>query len=288
VIRFSPSAVPAFFLLSAIAAEAQPPKQPAAPRLMVHTPIISQFEDGPSVPAAEKFVPGETGFFRFGVAGFRLSDSGRVQLTGHAQVFDPNGTPAGPRDEVVIATSLREEDKDWRPVLKFQFQLPAIAPGGTWKIKFEATDDQTKALAAAETTFPVVSRDVAPSPSLVIRNLYFYRSADDETPLHVAAYRAGDSVWVKFDVTGYKHGEQNATDVSYDVAVTSAGGKQLFSQENAAVERSQAFYPQPWVPGSFSLTLQATMAKGDYNVEITARDGIGNQSVRSTAAFRVE
>jgi hypothetical protein len=95
-------------------------------------------------------------------------------------------------------------------------------------------------------------------------------------------------VWVRFDVTGYKYGEQNAIDVSYDVAVLTSEGKQLFAQENAAVEKSQAFYPQPWVPGSFSLTLQSTMHPGNYIVAITARDGVGNQTATEKAAFRVE
>jgi len=93
---------------------------------------------------------------------------------------------------------------------------------------------------------------------------------------------------VKFDITGYKYGEQNAIDVAYDVAVTAAEGRTLFTQENAAVEKSQAFYPQPWVPGNFSLTLQPNMTPGMYAVSITARDGVGNQTVTEKAPFRVE
>ena len=80
-------------------------------------------------------------------------------------------------------------------------------------------------MASAETTFSVAGQDVPPSPSLVIHGLGFYRTADEETPLRVAAYRAGDMVWMKFDATGYKYGEQNAIDVSYDVAVFSGGGQ---------------------------------------------------------------
>jgi len=258
------------------------------PALQVASPVVSQFEDGASIPVGQKLVPGETVYFRFTAAGFKTAESGRVQLTGHAQAVDPDGTAIMPRDEVVVATSLRDEDKNWKPVLRFQFQIPSIARPGTYHIRFEATDDQTKKSAAGDGTFEVSGIDVLRSPVLVIRGLNFYRTADDQTPLRVAAYRAGDMVWVRFDVTGYKYGEQNAIDLTYDVAVTSSEGKPLFAQQDAATERSQAFYPQPWVPGSFSLTLQPDIARGQYNVEITARDGVGNQTVKSSAAFRVE
>jgi hypothetical protein len=266
---------------------AQTAKPTAIPVLQVASPVISQFEDGAAIPAGQKLVSGETVFFRFAAQGFKTSES-RVQLTGHAQAFDPDGKPIMPVDEVVISTSLREEDKDWKPVLRFQFQIPPIARPGTYRVQYQASDDQTKKTASAETTFAVSGIDVPASPTLVIRGLGFYRTADDETPLRVAAYRAGDMVWMKFDATGFKYGEQNAIDVSYDVAVTSAEGKPLFSQQDAAVERSQAFYPQPWVPGAFSLTLQPNMRQGEYNVEITARDGVGNQTAKVKASFRVE
>jgi hypothetical protein len=72
------------------------------------------------------------------------------------------------------------------------------------------------------------------------------------------------------------------------VAVLSPDGKQMFSQEDAAVEKSQAFYPQPWVPGAFNLSLQSTMRPGTYTLVITAHDGIGKQTTTERAEFRVE
>jgi hypothetical protein len=267
-------------LILAAAAQAQ--------TLQTVAPILSLFEDGGAIPAADRLTPGETVFFRFSLAGYKTSSEGKVAVTGHVQAFDPAGLPIAPKDELVIATSLRDEDKDWKPILHFQFMLPPLARSGTYRIRYEATDDQTHTSASSETTFLVGGHDVPASSQLVIRNLGFFRNPDDETPLRVAAYRAGDMVWVKFDVTGYKYGEQNAIDVSYDVQVSSPDGKTLFSQEDAAVERSQAFYPQPWVPGNFSLTTQANMKPGAYRVEITARDAIGHQEAKAQASFQVE
>jgi len=267
---------------------ARPKPQPAGPPLQLGAPVISQFEDGPGLTGAQKFVVGESGFFRFSVANFKIGEDGKVVLTGHSQVFDPRGTPVAAVDELVIGTSLSEEDKNWRPRFHSQFQLPAIAPPGTYKIHFDAVDDQSHQKASGDAMFEVEGRDVAPSPSLTIRRTAFYRTADDETALKIPAYRPGDMVWVRFDITGYKYGEQNAVDVAYDVAVTDAAGKQLFAQENAAVEKSQAFYPQPWVPGSFSLTLRPDTVKAPYSVSITAHDAIGKQTVTEKADFVVE
>jgi len=276
----------AFLLVFPALCAAQTASNARAAGLTLAEPVVSQFEDGPTVGSL-RVVAGETVYFRYGATGYRTSDSGRVQLTGHIQVFDSRGVPVMPRDEVVIATSLRDEDKNWRPKLHFQFQVPPIAPAGTYRVKYEATDDQTHQTAASETTFVVDGRTVPAADSITVRNLNFYRGPDDEAPLRLAAYHPGDAVWVKFDITGYRHGEQNAIDVTYDVSVTNAEDKQIFSQPDAATEKSQAFYAQPWVPGIFSLTLQTTMNPGVYRVSITARDGVGNKSVTAAVPFEV-
>ncbi|MCU1325646.1 MAG: hypothetical protein JWN34_1016 [Bryobacterales bacterium] len=275
-------------MLAASAAFGQTARTPAKVNFRVAEPVISQFEDGAAISGNQRVVPGETVFFRFSALDFKVGENSKVMLTGHAQVFDPRGVPIAPIDETAVATSLREEDKEWRPRFHFQFQVPSLAPSGTYKVVYDAIDDQTKATATGQTTFAVEGREVQASPQLVIRNLAFYRTADDEAPVRVPAYRSGDLVWVKFDVTGYKYGEQNSMDVAYDVNVTAPGGRQLFNQENAAVEKNQAFYPQPWVPGAFSLTLQANMTPGDYAITITAHDGIGKQDASAKGVFRVE
>jgi hypothetical protein len=250
--------------------------------------VMSQSEDGPPIPSGLAFEPGDIAFFSFQVENYRTGPTGKVQLTGHIEVFDPKGTPVVPRDEQAIGTSVSQEDKDWKPKLRLQIQLPSIASPGSYKIKYEVTDQQSHQRAAAELPFAVGGKGVEPAGALTIRNLGFYRTQDEETPLRTVAYRAGDILWVRFDATGYKYGEQNSIDVAYDVAVLAPDGKQLFAQEDAAVEKSQAFYPQPWVPGAFNLSLQSTMHPGTYTLLVTARDGVGNQTVSSKAEFRVE
>jgi len=266
----------------------KPPAAPAGPPLQLVSPVVSQFEDGTPLEGGQHLIVGEIGFFRFAAVNYKVSDAGKVQLSAKVQVFDSRGTAIAPVDELAIATALSEEDKDWRPRFHSQFQLPGIAPSGNYRVHYEATDEQSHQNASGDASFTVDGPNVAPSDKLAIQQMAFYRGADDEVPIGVAAYRPGDMIWVKFFVTGYKHAQQNAMDVTYDVSVTDAAGKQLFAQENAAVEKNQAFYPQPWVPGAFSLTLQPGTLKATYTVAITARDAIGKQNVTEKAEFKVE
>lgn len=259
-----------------------------AQSLKVTNAVISRSEDGPALEKGVAFQAGDLAFFSFQVQNYRMGLTGKVQLIGHIEVFDVNGTPIQPRDEEMIGTTLSQEDKDWKPKMRLEIQVPSIAPPGNYIIRFEATDQQSHQTANGELVFPVTGKGVERSPVLVIRNLGFYRSEADETPLTTAAYHPGDMLWVHFDLTGYKYGEQNSVDVGYDVEVVSPQGKQLFAQDDAAVEKSQAFYPQPWVPAVFNLQLQSDMTPGTYTLVITAHDAVANQMAVERSEFKVE
>lgn len=262
--------------------------QSGAPMLGIVRAVISQSEDGPPVESGAAFQAGDMLYFSFQVEGYKVGENGKVQLSGNIEVRDPKGTLVIPIDPQVIGTSVSEEDKNWKPKLRLPVQLPSIAPPGQYKFKYSVRDEQTRKEAFGELAFRVSGRSVAPSDTLVIRNMGFYRTQDDQTPLRIPAYKAGDMLWVRFDMTGYKYGEQNAIDVSYDVAVLAPGGTQLFQQEDAAVEKSQAYYPQPWIPAIFNLSLQSNMTPGVYTLVLTAHDAVGKQTAASKAEFKVE
>ena len=255
--------------------------------ITIARPVVSQSEDGSPLDA-DSLVPGETAYFSFVVEGIKAGPSEKIQLVGHVQAFDPQGRAISVVDEQTIATTLSQEDKNWKPKIRSQFLVPPIAPTGVYRIRYEVTDSVTRKTAKGESTFPVRGRMVDPANELVIRNFGFFRTQDETAPLRTPAYRAGDLLWVKLDITGYKYGEQNAVDVAYDVEVFGPNGKSLFAQQDAAVERSQAFYPQPWVPVEFNLSLQTTMTPGPYTIVITAHDGIGKQTVSARGEFRVD
>jgi hypothetical protein len=273
-------------LVSPLDAQTRAAQTPAA--LKVTHPVVSDSEDGPAFAQGAVFQPGDMLFFSFQVENYRMGLTGKVQLTGHIQAFDPAGTPIVPRDEELIGTTVSEEDKDWKPKLRLQIQLPSIAPPGNYTIRFEALDQQSHQTANGEVGFPVGGKGVEHAQALTIRNLGFYRAAEDAAPLKIAAYRPGDMLWVRFDIAGYRYGDQNSIDAGYDVAVLSPSGKQLFAEENAAVEKSQAYYPQPWVPATFNLSLDGKTTPGTYTLVITAHDAVGNQMAVERMEFKVE
>ena len=277
-------------LLSASALFAQTAPRPAAaaPAFKAVRPTISQFDDGQPVDPSQPFQPGETLFFSFLTDGHKIGNAGQVKLIAHFEALDPKGVAITPRDEEVIGTTLSQEDKEWRPKFRSQIQIPSIAPPGNYRIRYEAEDQQAGVKTNGEIVFHVGGRTVEASNALVVRGLGFYRTQDDDAVLKVPAFRSGDMVWVRCDITGYKYGEQNSIDVAYDVAVLAPGGKQLFSQENAAVEKSQAFYPQPWIPVEFNITLQPNTAPGAYTMVIAAHDNQGHQTAEARAEFHVQ
>jgi hypothetical protein len=254
--------------------------------LTVSRAIAAQFEDGPSLGAL-RLVPGEVLYFSFFADGFRKSATGRVELTGHVQVFDPAGVAVAPTEEILIVTDLSAEDKDWKPKLRAAVSLPPISEPGVYKVKYEVTDEQSKQTASGETTFGVEAKFVAPSGVLAVRELNFYRNQEDTTALITPSYRAGDIVWVKFYITGYKYGGENSIDASYDVDLLGPDGASIMKKEDAAMEKSMAFYPQPYIPGNFNLSLKSTMSHNMYTLVITAHDNMGKQTATATSKFQV-
>jgi hypothetical protein len=106
--------------------------------------------------------------------------------------------------------------------------------------------------------------------------------------LRTAVYRAGDPIWARFDIIGYKYGEGNHVEVGYGIAVLNAQDKVLFSQDQAAVEQGGSFYPKRYVPGQMSLTTQSSMRAGDYFIVVKVEDRVGSQKFEAREKFRIE
>jgi hypothetical protein len=143
-------------------------------------------------------------------------------------------------------------------------------------------------VASAEATFEVRGHAVEPSAELVVRNFSFHRTQDDTEPLKVAAYRPGDTVWGRFDITGYKLGAGNQRDVAYTLTVTGPGGRVLLAAREPTVDKGASFYPVKYVPCVISLNLQPNIRPDEYIITITALDRVGNQTYESKRTFRVE
>jgi len=263
--------------------------------LLLVNPGVRQIEDGPPVPTGTQFVPGETVFYSVQVAGYTVApstpadpDKRKVRLSYTIDAYDPKGVKIVETVQSVLDTTVSEQDKEWKPKVRAEILLPPFAPPGKYKFVTKLTDDLSKQTASAETLFEVTGPTVESSAELTVRNFGFYRSEDDTKPIPVAAYRAGDTLFARFNMVGFRFGERNTIDLAYDVAVLNPEGKEIYAQPNAAVEKSFSFYPKPYVPGGMNLNLQPDMRKGQYTIVLTVHDFAGKQNYETRQTFSVE
>ncbi|HLY19215.1 MAG TPA: hypothetical protein VKR61_18445 [Bryobacteraceae bacterium] len=257
------------------------------PLTVVH-PVVSDRDGGAATPSSFVHDPGETMFFSFQVDGYQASSQDRVHLTYKLEAFDPQGVPIVAAVSAEIEETLAAEDKNWKPAVHQEITIPPLAASGTYKLVVAVSDLISKASTTKEIPFEVHGQKVEPSDKLVIRNIRFHRSEEDRKPMEKSAYRPGETVWARFDIIGFKYGDANTIDVSYDVAVVAPGGKVLYSQPQADSEHSQSFYPKRFVPAVMSLTTKRDTRPGEYTVVLTAHDGVGNQTCEARQSFTIE
>ncbi len=116
----------------------------------------------------------------------------------------------------------------------------------------------------------------------------FLRNEDDVKPLQVAAYRPGDSVWARFDMTGYKLGEKNQVDIEYGLTVLREDGSVAYAEPQAANQKIQTYYPQRYQPGELNLNLAKDQPLGKYTIVLAVRDNLGQQMYETRETFSVE
>jgi hypothetical protein len=95
-------------------------------------------------------------------------------------------------------------------------------------------------------------------------------------------------LWARFDIVGYKFGDNNRYSVDYELAVEDSTGKRLFAQPEAAAELHESFYPQSVVPGELSLSLDKNVVPASYTLVVTLHDKIGDQSWEERRTFQVQ
>ncbi|MCU1260438.1 MAG: hypothetical protein JWO80_3323 [Bryobacterales bacterium] len=265
----------------------------AAPQILsaalaISNAAVRQSEDGPPLATGADFTPGETVYFSFQVAGYNRSPMKKLRLNYRIEAFDPHGVLIAEPTQSILDANLTEEDSEWKPKIRDSIVIPTLAPAGTYKIAATVIDDISHAKAQSELTFRVNGHSVTPSTELMVKNFGFYRSDTDQQPIATPVYRPGDNLFARFDITGFRYGDRNTIGVSYDVAVVTAEGKQLYAQPKAAEEKSFSFYPKPYVPGGMSLSLQPNMRPGQYTIVLTIHDDVGHQTYESKQIFQVE
>lgn len=276
-----------YFLAALAAAVAAP----ADNKLSIVRPTLHETEDGAPIATGFRYHPGDMVFFSFQVSGYKKTGEDqdtKIDVAYEMNVRDSAGVLLDPPDVASVGTNVAQEDKDWLPKVRYQFAIPPLADSGEYKISVKIWDRFGKTETSAEMLFLVEGHHVEPSDTLVIRNFRFLRSEEDKNPLAIAAYRPGDTVWARFDITGYKFGPNNSFDVEYGVAVARSDGSVSYSESKAAQEKTQSFYPQRYTPGIVSLNVPPDLKKGAYTLIVTAKDNLGTQAIETKQRFTVE
>jgi hypothetical protein len=265
---------------------------PARAAFSVDSIALHQFEDGPELGPAHAFLPGESVFFSCRLTGYQSVVTGdnqrSVKMSWTLDVADPSGTPlvAGTKGE--IAEPVFPQDKNWYPKFLYHFNIPPFAPVGAYRIKVTARDEVAKADLTSQLEFQVRGHAVEPSPVLSARNLRFVKDENDGPALDPAVYHPGETLWARFDMTGFKYGDKNRYSVEYGLAILRESGEQVFAQPAAASDSNESFYPQRYVPGAVSLNLQPNVPEGSYTLVITMSDKVGGQTAEARREFRIQ
>lgn len=258
--------------------------------LRIERAALAQMEDGSPLPADSKFAVGETVFFSCRVSGYgrKGDEPPKVKLSWSMEARDPKGALIVPAIEGKIEAELAPEDKNWQPKIGRAIELPPLADAGTYRIVVKVRDEFGKQEAELSTPVAVRARAVEPSDSLTVRNFRFLRSEDDRDPLAVAAYRPGESVWARFDMTGYRLAEKNRFDIEYGLTVLRPDGGVTYREAKAAAEKDESFYRRRYTPGILSLTLPKDLAKGQYEIVLEVRDNADGAKFEMRRKFSVE
>jgi len=261
---------------------------PAPKKIAIVRIAFAQSDDGVPAPKDEYFVPGETIFFRCEVEGYQKTEKNEIQISYQVDAEDARGIALLAPENGLVKTTLSPEDKNWMPKIRYTVIVPPLADSGEYYVVVKVKDELASSSVEARATFSVKGRDVAPSDTLVVRNFRFLRSEEDSEPLKVAAYRPGDAVWARFDMTGYKVSEKNLFDIEYGLEVLSADGSVAYSEPHAAAAKEQPKYPQRYQPGVLNLTLPNDIAKGEYTIVLTVHDNLGKQVTETREKFSIE
>src|SRR5208283_3642914 len=260
-------------------------------KLSIVQPTLHETEDGASLPKDYHYQAGDIVFFSFQISGYKKMGEDqdmKIDIAYEMNVRDSKGVLLDPPDVGSVGTKVSQEDKDWLPTVRYQFVIPPLADAGDYSLSVKIWDRFGKTETNATVSFRVEGHSVEPSDVMAIRNFRFLRTEEDKNPLAIAAYRPGDPLWARFDMTGYKFAPGNAFDVEYDVAVANADGSIAYSQPHAAEENTKSFYPQRYTPGIVNLNIPPDMKKGAYTLIVTARDKLGDQTAETKKQFTVE
>jgi hypothetical protein len=266
-----------------------PGQAPAA--LSIDGLVLSATDGGEAV--ARPFASGETIFVRFTVSGARaakVDDEGdpRVRLRYSVSLRDAAGLALAKAVAGDVVADLAPQDKQWKPRVYAELELPVGLVRGQAKLSIELEDQVANAKTARQAEIPLAGPVVTEDAALGAVSFGFYRQEDAPEPVITPSYRPGDTVWARFSIVGFARGEGNRYDVAYGLDALNSLGVSLFRQEIAAEQTGESAYPRRYLPSVLSLQLGKDLAPGAYRIQLLLHDRISDRRVTSDHRFTVE
>jgi hypothetical protein len=255
---------------------------------------VQSAEDAPFIQADYSFQPGEFVYTTFQIAGFKIENGTaeekphKISLTYAATAQDANGVALCPPVTDKIEAELNAEDKNWTPRRRVSFLMPSLVAAGVFQIHIAVSDLVGKTETSKILPFRIGGAAIVSPGTLNVQDFRFYRRENDREPAEVPAFSAGDSVFVRFIMTGFKVGEKNGYHLSYELLVTRPDGKPFLNRPDAAELASESFYPAQYLPGEFTITTSRDSPKGTYLILLRVRDKVGNSSKELRFPFTIE
>jgi hypothetical protein len=254
---------------------------------------IQRSEDAPYVPGDFQFLPGDYVYFTFHIAGFATKANGATEIRSLSLEYevtpeDKNHIALTEPVNGKIADDLSTEDKNWTPKRRASFLLPSYVAAGEFVVHVVVRDLIGKVEATRDYPFSIGGVHVEAAPSIQAESFDFLRHQDDEKALDLPAYAPGDTVWARFEMVGFKHEAGNRYRLSYGVSILRPDGKTFLDQPNAARIASDSYYPAQFVPGELQLSTPKDAQRGSYQLTLTVRDLIANQTFDLKRVFTIE
>ena len=265
---------------------AAPPPQ-ARKLTVVQAVFHYRSESAPSIPPDYRYIGGELIYFGFRIAGYQVKDD-KVNLRWLIFATDPEGRLLWEPMNGAIAEAVSHNDENWLPRVTQTLPLPPQLPPGQYKLLIKVSDENAQTNSELSMPFNVGGQPIPSASEFSIIKPAFFRSDLDASPLEDSVYRPGDTLFLKFQLAGFKLAEKNRFEVEYGLKVLRPSGKEMYAEPRAATESDSPYYPKRLMNGFISLNLSPDLTPGTYSIVINARDVVGQASAELTASFKVE
>lgn len=254
--------------------------------------VFRQYDGGPAWGVGQTAQSGDLLVFSFAIAGLKTQETEneekKIRYEWTAKAVDPRGVPLAEPISGRQQAEILAEDKDWIPKATGTIKLPDFLPGGNFQILLTVKDAVGNVETKAAFPFPVTGPALSEGTDFSIGEVEFLRSEQSTEAISPAAYRPGDTVWIRFRLSGFSRNSAKEVDVRYGFEVVNAVGKVVFTQPVAVAEKKPYFYPPSYLPALLSFTPNSKVPRGEYSAVLLAEDAVAGKQIRSENKFRLE